>query len=88
MKAHSHYICCRLGYKIEKIPESKFHVSEADSHHVALSVVSSWNSAVCDLKSLCNGNDTSLFSKVNWVFCTFHLIISLFWKFALLNDAT
>ncbi|KAH6837097.1 3beta-hydroxysteroid-dehydrogenase/decarboxylase isoform 2 [Perilla frutescens var. hirtella] len=53
-----------LGYKIEKIPESKFHISEAASHHVALFVASGWNSAVCDLKSLCKGNDTVLFVKV------------------------
>ncbi|XP_057799392.1 3beta-hydroxysteroid-dehydrogenase/decarboxylase [Salvia miltiorrhiza] len=53
-----------LGYKIEKIPESKFHVSEAASHHIALSVASIWNSAVRDLKSLCKGNDTTFFLKV------------------------
>ncbi|KAI3468335.1 hypothetical protein Pfo_024998 [Paulownia fortunei] len=53
-----------LGYKIEKIPESKFHVSEAASHHVAMSVASGWNSAVSDLKSLCKGNDSMLFLKV------------------------
>ncbi|KAL8537003.1 hypothetical protein ACS0TY_012258 [Phlomoides rotata] len=53
-----------LGYRIEKIPDSKFHVSEAASHHVALSVVSMWNSAVRDLKSLCKGKDSILFFKV------------------------
>ncbi|KAL8063540.1 hypothetical protein ABFX02_01G032600 [Erythranthe guttata] len=53
-----------LGYKIEKIPESKFHVSEAASHHVALSVASGWNSAASNLKSLCKGNDSKLFLKV------------------------
>ncbi|KAK4388952.1 3beta-hydroxysteroid-dehydrogenase/decarboxylase isoform 2 [Sesamum angolense] len=53
-----------LGYKIEKIPESRFHVSEAASHHFALSVASWWNSVVSDLKSLCNGNDFMLFLKV------------------------
>ncbi|KAL0330224.1 UNVERIFIED_CONTAM: 3beta-hydroxysteroid-dehydrogenase/decarboxylase isoform 2 [Sesamum radiatum] len=53
-----------LGYKIEKIPESRFHVSEAASHHFALSVASWWNSVVSDLKSLCNGNDFTLFLKV------------------------
>ncbi|KAL0393963.1 UNVERIFIED_CONTAM: 3beta-hydroxysteroid-dehydrogenase/decarboxylase isoform 2 [Sesamum latifolium] len=53
-----------LGYKIEKIPESGFHVSEAASHHFALSVASWWNSVVSDLKSLCNGNDFMLFLKV------------------------
>ncbi|PIN12525.1 C-3 sterol dehydrogenase/3-beta-hydroxysteroid dehydrogenase [Handroanthus impetiginosus] len=53
-----------LGYQIEKIPESKFHISEAASHHVARSVASKWNSAVRDLKSLCKGNDSMLFLKV------------------------
>ncbi|KAK6137113.1 hypothetical protein DH2020_029144 [Rehmannia glutinosa] len=55
-----------FGYKIEKIPESKFHVSEAASHHVALSVASAWNSAVSDLKSLCKGNDSMLFLKLSF----------------------
>lgn len=53
-----------FGYTIEKIPESKFHVTEETSHRVALSVVSSWNSAVDSLKSLCRGNDWTLFLKV------------------------
>ncbi|KAL6524179.1 3beta-hydroxysteroid-dehydrogenase/decarboxylase isoform 2 [Orobanche minor] len=53
-----------FGYTIEKIPESKFHVSEAASRGVALSAASAWNSAVSDLKSLCRGNDSMLFIKV------------------------
>ncbi|KAG8375454.1 hypothetical protein BUALT_Bualt10G0101600 [Buddleja alternifolia] len=53
-----------LGYKIEKIPESKFNISEAASHHVALSVASWWNFAIGDLQSLCKGNDSMLFIKV------------------------
>ncbi|KAL6533849.1 3beta-hydroxysteroid-dehydrogenase/decarboxylase isoform 2 [Orobanche hederae] len=53
-----------FGYTIEKIPESKFHVSEAASRGVALSAASAWNSAVSDLKSLCRGNDSMLFLKV------------------------
>ncbi|KAK4435777.1 3beta-hydroxysteroid-dehydrogenase/decarboxylase isoform 2 [Sesamum alatum] len=53
-----------LGYKIEKIPESRFYVSEAASHQFALSVASWWNSVVSDLKSLCSGNDFMLFLKV------------------------
>ncbi|GER30610.1 3beta-hydroxysteroid-dehydrogenase/ decarboxylaseisoform 2 [Striga asiatica] len=53
-----------FGYKIEKIPESKFNVSEAASRKAALSAASSWNSAVSDLKSLCKGNDSMLFLKV------------------------
>lgn len=53
-----------LGYKIEKIPLSSFHLSEEMSHRVALSVASSWNNAVGVLKSLCMGNDWILFLKV------------------------
>ncbi|KAL3636213.1 3beta-hydroxysteroid-dehydrogenase/decarboxylase isoform 2 [Castilleja foliolosa] len=53
-----------FGYKIEKIPESKFHVSEAASRKVALSAASGWNSAMSDLKTLCKGNDSVLFLKV------------------------
>ncbi|KAL3819083.1 hypothetical protein ACJIZ3_004988 [Penstemon smallii] len=53
-----------FGYKFEKIPQSKFNVSEAASHHVALSVASGWNSTISDLKSLCQGNDSALFLKV------------------------
>ncbi|KAK2970597.1 hypothetical protein RJ640_011786 [Escallonia rubra] len=53
-----------LGYTIEKLPESSFHFSEEMSHRVALSVASSWNSAVNGLKSLCKGNDSALFAKV------------------------
>ncbi|KAM7465128.1 hypothetical protein LguiB_012690 [Lonicera macranthoides] len=53
-----------LGYNIEKIPESNFHLSEEMSHKIALSVASSWNSAANSLKSLCKGNDWMLFFKV------------------------
>lgn len=53
-----------FGYQIEKIPGSKFHVSEEASHHVALSTASVWNSAMNDLKSLFRGNDWELFLKV------------------------
>ncbi|KAG8381904.1 hypothetical protein BUALT_Bualt05G0021300 [Buddleja alternifolia] len=53
-----------LRYKIEKVPEMKFHVSEATSHQVALSVVSGWNSVISDFNSLCKGNDSILFLKV------------------------
>nr|GMD71436.1 3beta-hydroxysteroid-dehydrogenase/ decarboxylase-like isoform X1 [Ipomoea batatas] len=44
-----------FGYKIEKIPESKFIVSEDMSLQVAGSVASLWNSAVNSLKLLCRG---------------------------------
>ncbi|KZV28335.1 3beta-hydroxysteroid-dehydrogenase/decarboxylase isoform 2-like [Dorcoceras hygrometricum] len=53
-----------LGYEIEKIPDSKFHVSEASSRQFSLSVASRWNTAMSDLKSLCKGNDSTLFFKV------------------------
>ncbi|KDP34007.1 hypothetical protein JCGZ_07578 [Jatropha curcas] len=53
-----------FGYTIEKIPVSYFHLSEEKSHQVALSVASSWNSAINVLKSLCKGNDWMLFLKV------------------------
>ncbi|KAL3644582.1 3beta-hydroxysteroid-dehydrogenase/decarboxylase isoform 2 [Castilleja foliolosa] len=53
-----------FGYKLEKIPESKYHVSEAASRNVALTVASRWNSVVTDLKTLFRGNDSMLFLKV------------------------
>lgn len=57
-------ILCRFGYKIEKIPESKFIVSEEMSLQVAGSVASLWNSAVNSLKLLCRGTGWVLFLKV------------------------
>ncbi|XP_031113563.1 3beta-hydroxysteroid-dehydrogenase/decarboxylase [Ipomoea triloba] len=53
-----------FGYKIEKIPESKFIVSEEMSLQVAGSVASLWNSAVNSLKLLCRGTGWVLFLKV------------------------
>ncbi|RVW52258.1 3beta-hydroxysteroid-dehydrogenase/decarboxylase isoform 2 [Vitis vinifera] len=53
-----------LGYTVEKIPPSNFHFSEERSHRAALSVASSWNTAVNVLKSLCKGDDWMLFLKV------------------------
>lgn len=55
---------CRFGYTIEKIPASKFHLSKDTSHHLSLSMVTSWNTTVKALKSLCQGNDWSFFLKV------------------------
>ncbi|KAH1255995.1 hypothetical protein AAZX31_03G002300 [Glycine max] len=52
-----------LGYTLEKIPKSWFHLSEDMSHQIALSVASSWNIAVNVLKSLADGNDWVLFFK-------------------------
>lgn len=53
-----------MGYRLEKIPASHFHVSEEKMRRIALSVGSSWNSAVGILKFLCKGNDWTLFFKV------------------------
>lgn len=53
-----------LGYTVEKMPTSWFHLSEDMSHQIALSVASSWNLAVDGLKSLAQGNDWMLFFKV------------------------
>lgn len=55
---------CRLKYTVEKIPEPRFHVSEDWSHKAASAMASYWNSIVNDLKSLCCGDDWSLFLKV------------------------
>ncbi|XP_014499775.1 3beta-hydroxysteroid-dehydrogenase/decarboxylase [Vigna radiata var. radiata] len=53
-----------LGYTVEKMPKSWFHLSEDRSHKFALSVASSWNIAVNVLKSLAEGNDWVLLLKV------------------------
>lgn len=53
-----------MGYSIEKIPESKFQFSEEMTRKTALSVASSWNSAVNNLKSISSGNDWLLFFKM------------------------
>ncbi|KAE9586902.1 hypothetical protein Lal_00004624 [Lupinus albus] len=53
-----------LGYTIEKMPTSWFHLSEDMSHQIALSVASSWNFSVNVLKFLAQGNNLELFSKV------------------------
>ncbi|XP_010527061.1 PREDICTED: 3beta-hydroxysteroid-dehydrogenase/decarboxylase [Tarenaya hassleriana] len=53
-----------FGYKIEKIHPSQFHLSEESSRQLSLSVISLWNEPVKTLKSLCQGNDWSLFLKV------------------------
>ncbi|CAJ1973603.1 unnamed protein product [Sphenostylis stenocarpa] len=53
-----------LGYTVEKMPKSWFHLSEDRSHKIALSVASSWNIAVNVLKSLAEGNDWVLLLKV------------------------
>ncbi|XP_074347830.1 3beta-hydroxysteroid-dehydrogenase/decarboxylase-like [Apium graveolens] len=53
-----------LKYTVEKIPESRFHMSEDWSHKAALAMASYWNSTINDLKSLCCGNDWNLFLKM------------------------
>ncbi|KAL9229286.1 hypothetical protein vseg_004770 [Gypsophila vaccaria] len=53
-----------FGCTIEKVPVSAFHCSEEKSRRAALSVVTQWNTAVGVFKSLCRGNDWSLFLKV------------------------
>jgi sterol-4alpha-carboxylate 3-dehydrogenase (decarboxylating) len=54
----------RLGYTVEKMPTSWFHLSEDMSNQIALSVASSLNFAVNALKSLAEGNNWELFFKV------------------------
>ncbi|XP_010417411.1 PREDICTED: 3beta-hydroxysteroid-dehydrogenase/decarboxylase isoform X2 [Camelina sativa] len=56
-----------FGYTVEKIPASKFHLSKDSSRDLSLSVISSWNTTVKGLRSLCQGNDWSLFFKVVFV---------------------
>ncbi|XP_022754733.1 3beta-hydroxysteroid-dehydrogenase/decarboxylase-like [Durio zibethinus] len=56
-----------LGYTIEKIPASNFHLSEEKSRNVIMLMASSWNGVINVLKSLCKGKDWILFLKV--VFC-------------------
>ncbi|XVE97784.1 hypothetical protein REPUB_Repub03eG0048600 [Reevesia pubescens] len=53
-----------LGYTVEKIPASNFHLSEEKSRDVVMLMASSWNGVVNVLKSLCKGKDWILFLKV------------------------
>lgn len=53
-----------LGYTIEKIPASKYHLSEEKSRQLVMLVASLWNNAVNGLRSLCKGKDFTLFLKV------------------------
>ncbi|XP_027354534.1 3beta-hydroxysteroid-dehydrogenase/decarboxylase isoform X2 [Abrus precatorius] len=70
-----------LGYTVEKMPKSWFHLSEDMSHQIALSVASSWNFVVNVLKSVAEGNNWELFFKV--VFSLF--ILSFLGAFSLQN---
>ncbi|KAK8575114.1 hypothetical protein V6N13_033655 [Hibiscus sabdariffa] len=54
---------CRLGYSEEKILASKFHLLEEKSRNTVMLMVSSWNSGVNALKSLCKGKDWILYLK-------------------------
>ncbi|XP_047317439.1 3beta-hydroxysteroid-dehydrogenase/decarboxylase isoform X2 [Impatiens glandulifera] len=53
-----------FGYTIEKVQGSKLYFSMETSQKNASLVASSWNYAVNDFRSLCRGNDWSLFFKV------------------------
>ncbi|KAK8575113.1 hypothetical protein V6N12_062790 [Hibiscus sabdariffa] len=53
----------RLGYSEEKILASKFHLLEEKSRNTVMLMVSSWNSGVNALKSLCKGKDWILYLK-------------------------
>ncbi|KAK2440970.1 3beta-hydroxysteroid-dehydrogenase/decarboxylase [Trifolium repens] len=53
-----------LGYTVEKMPTSWFHLSEDMSNQIAVSLASMWNFAVNALKSLAEGNNWELFFKV------------------------
>ncbi|BAT79761.1 hypothetical protein LR48_Vigan04g037100 [Vigna angularis] len=70
-----------LGYTVEKMPKSWFHLSEDRSHKCALSVASSWNIAVNVLKSLAEGNDWVLLLKV----VLYLFILSFLGAFSLQN---
>ncbi|XVF48788.1 hypothetical protein PTKIN_Ptkin03bG0216700 [Pterospermum kingtungense] len=53
-----------LGYTVEKIPASNFHLSEEKLRDVVILMASSWNGLINVLKSLCKGKDWILFLKV------------------------
>ncbi|KAG2711439.1 hypothetical protein I3760_04G077100 [Carya illinoinensis] len=62
-----------MGYTVEKIPPSRFHLSEKKSRRVASSVASTWNAAVNVLKYLSMGKDWVLFLKV---FTSLRIVLS------------
>ncbi|KAJ4763000.1 Reticulon-like protein [Rhynchospora pubera] len=53
-----------FGLNIDKLKASNFEVSEAKANQIAYSIASSWNSLVGNLKSICKGEDWSLFIRV------------------------
>lgn len=71
-----HVYYARMGYTVEKIPPSRFYLSEEKSRRVASSVASSWNAAVNVLKYLSMGKDWVLFLKV-FTSLYFSLYVSL-----------
>lgn len=72
---------CRSKYTVEKIPESRFHMSEDWSHKAASAMASYWNSTVNDLKTLCCGNDWSLFLKVIRLNANTHIFSLMYFQF-------
>nr|GEX17332.1 3-beta hydroxysteroid-dehydrogenase/ decarboxylase-like isoform X1 [Tanacetum cinerariifolium] len=52
-----------MGYSVDKIMESNFHITYTMSRQAALSVVSSWNHAACTLRSISSGTDSVIFFK-------------------------
>ncbi|GJS39541.1 3-beta hydroxysteroid-dehydrogenase/ decarboxylase-like protein isoform X1 [Tanacetum coccineum] len=52
-----------MGYSVDKIMESNFHITDTMSRQAALSVVSSWNHAACTLRSISSGTDSVIFFK-------------------------
>lgn len=70
-----------LGYTVEKMPTSWFHLSEDISNQIAFSVASSWNFAVNALKFLAEGNSWVMFFKVVFTL----LVLSFLGAFSLKN---
>lgn len=70
---------CRFGYTVEKIPASQFHLSKDSSEHLSLSVISSWNTTVKALRSLCQGNDWSFFFKVFSPWTSYRWQVPVLW---------
>ncbi|KAJ6805439.1 putative 3beta-hydroxysteroid-dehydrogenase/decarboxylase isoform 1 [Iris pallida] len=53
-----------MGFKIEKMSPSVFHLSEGSSRRLAGSITYYWNSAAGIARSICKGKDWTLFFKV------------------------
>ena len=72
------FLWCRLGFSINKVLESKFHLSKEKSHKIALLMASSWDYAVNGVKSLCCGNECLADFKVFVLNCVSSHGISCF----------